>query len=233
MSEVLPPAEEKAVSVRAMFDRIADRYDLLNRVLTGGSDLRWRRDVVRRLAIGPGDRLLDLAAGTGDFAAIARSAGAEVVALDFSRRMLEIGRARRRLDVHWVQGDALRLPFAEGAFTVVVSGFALRNFVEIPPVLREAARVLAPGGRLGLLEVDEPESPVVRQLHRLYFQRVVPLVGGWLSGDRIAYRYLPASAAYLPPARQLARWLGEAGFREVRRRRYMFGAIQAITAVRG
>ncbi len=233
MPDVLPPADQKAASVRAMFDRIADRYDLLNRVLTGGNDLRWRREVVRRLGVGPEDRVLDLATGTGDFAAIARAAGAEVIALDFARRMLEIGRDRRRLDVHWVQGDALRLPFADGVFSVVVSGFALRNFVEIPPVLREAARVLAPGGRLGLLEVDEPGSPIVRRLHQVYFRHLVPLVGGLLSGDRVAYRYLPASTAYLPPARTLARWLQEAGFREARRRRYMFGAIQAITAVRG
>ena len=228
----LPPPEEKPRAVRAMFDRIAPRYDRLNRILTGGSDLRWRRELVRRLAIGPGERVLDLACGTGDFAALAASQGADVVGLDFARRMLTLAQQRGLSRAEWVQGDALRLPFADAAFDAALCGFALRNFAALPPVFAELARVLRPGGRLGLLEVDEPKNPLVRAGHRLYFRHVVPLLGGWLSGDAQAYRYLPQSAVYLPDAATLARWLSEASFRGIRKRQHMAGAIQAITAVR-
>lgn len=228
----LPTPDEKPHAVRAMFDRIAPRYDRLNRVLTGGRDLGWRRELVRELAVGRGDRVLDLACGTGDFAVIAAGRGAEVVGLDFARRMLELALRRGVPGAAWVQGDALRLPFRDGSFDVALSGFALRNFAAIPPVLAELARVLRPGGRLGLLEVDEPTNRLVRAGHRLYFRRVVPLVGGWLSGDREAYRYLPASTVYLPDAATFSRWLEQAGFGEVRKRAHVLGAIQAVTAVR-
>ena len=226
----LPPAAEKAASVQAMFDRIAPRYDRLNRLITLNFDQRWRRDLVRRLGIGTGDAVLDLATGTGDFAEICRAAGASATGLDFSRGMLTAA-AERHQSGSWLQGDALRLPIRDGAFTVVVCGFALRNFVSIPPVLGEVARVLQPGGRLGLLEVDTPRNPVVRAGHSLYFQRAVPRIGSWLGRDS-AYRYLPESAVYLPSEPELVSMLRAAGFAEIRKRRPMSGAIQSITAVR-
>jgi len=126
----------------------------------------------------------------------------------------------------------MQLPLATGSVTVAVSGFALRNFVDIPPVFAELSRVMAPGARLGLLEVDRPRNAVVRAGHGLYFNRAVPLLGGLLSGDRDAYRYLPASAVYLPAEAELVAALVAAGFRKVRKRSPMFGAIQSIDAVR-
>ncbi|HNO65576.1 MAG TPA: bifunctional demethylmenaquinone methyltransferase/2-methoxy-6-polyprenyl-1,4-benzoquinol methylase UbiE [Tepidiformaceae bacterium] len=227
---VLPAPEEKAASVQAMFDRIAARYDRVNRVMTFNADQRWRRELVRRIEIGPGDRVLDLACGTGDFSEMCRAAGASAVGLDFSRGMLEVA-GQRAPEGAWVQGDALRLPLADGSFDAAVSGFALRNFVSIPPVLHELARVLKPGGRLGLLEVDRPANRAVRAGHSLYFNRVVPRVGGWVGRDA-AYRYLPQSAVYLPTQQELVRMLQEAGFKQIRKRSPMFGAIQSVSAVR-
>ncbi|MBI2764744.1 MAG: ubiquinone/menaquinone biosynthesis methyltransferase [Chloroflexi bacterium] len=227
----LPAPEEKAIAVRRMFDRIAPRYDRVNRLLTGRMDQRWRRDLIARLEITDDDRVLDLASGTGDFAELAREQTRNVVALDFAREML-LGAVQRDLfPVAFVQADALRLPIADASLTVAVSGFALRNFTAIPPVLAELARVLAPGGRLGLLEVDRPRNRVVRAGHGIYFNRVVPFLGGLLS-DAAAYRYLPASTVYLPPERELIAMLHAAGFTRVRKKRHLLGAAQSITAVR-
>ena len=227
----LPPPEEKARAVRVMFDRISPSYDRVNRLMTFGADQRWRMALVERLGVSPADVVLDLACGTGDFVELCRARGALAVGLDFSRGMLEQAAARSGETSAWVQGDALRLPFRDGVFTAAVSGFALRNFVAIPPVLAELARVLEPGGRLGLLEVDRPRNPLVAAGHRFYFQKVVPRVGGLLA-DRAAYHYLPESAAYLPEEAEMVRMLREAGFRRIRKQRPMFGAIQSITAVR-
>jgi demethylmenaquinone methyltransferase/2-methoxy-6-polyprenyl-1,4-benzoquinol methylase len=230
MSSVLPPPEEKAVAVRRMFDSIAPRYDRLNRVMTGRMDQRWRRELVRRARVRPGDVVLDLACGTGDFSLLVEGRAGRIVGLDFAREMLVLAR-RRTPAAGLVQGDALRMPLAPASVDVALSGFALRNFSAIAPVLAELARVMRPGGRLGLLEVDTPRNGLVRRGHQLYFNRVVPLVGGWLS-DRRAYAYLPASASYLPPEEELLPMIGEAGFERVRKRSHMLGAIQAITAVR-
>lgn len=230
MPAALPPAEEKAVTVKRMFDRIAPGYDRMNRIMTGRMDQRWRQRLIDRLAVTGHDMVLDLACGTGDFSGIARHRTHNVVGVDFARVMLN--RAHARYDtMPLVQGDALRLPLADGSVTVVVSGFALRNFAAIPPVLAEAARVLKPGGRLGLLEVDRPANPLIRRGHAFYFEKVVPLVGGLLS-DRQAYRYLPESATYLPNQAELVAMLKAAGFSRIRKESPMFGAIQALTAVK-
>jgi demethylmenaquinone methyltransferase/2-methoxy-6-polyprenyl-1,4-benzoquinol methylase len=198
--------------------------------MTFGGDQRWRRSLVERLGVSPDDRVLDLACGTGDFAALCKERGASVVGADFSRGMLLAARARDSA-LPSVQADALRLPFAEASFTVVVSGFALRNFTNLPAVFAEAARVLRPGGRLGLLEVDRPRNRIVRAGHAAYFERVVPRLGGLIGRDA-AYRYLPQSAAYLPLERDLVGMLAEAGFNRVQKHRPMLGAIQAVKAVR-
>lgn len=226
----LPPDEDKRAQIRVMFDRIAPRYDAMNRLLTAGLDQRWRRAVLDAVGVGRGDRVLDLACGTGDLAELAAARGARVIGIDFAREML-LGARRRRIPAPWVQGDAASLPLSDGFATVVTCGFALRNFASLPEVLGEMARVLGPGGRLALLEVDRPSIAVVRAAHSLYFDRIVPRVGGWLS-DRAAYRYLPRSTVYLPPARELAGLIEDAGFRRVRRRPLLLGSAQIITAVR-
>jgi demethylmenaquinone methyltransferase/2-methoxy-6-polyprenyl-1,4-benzoquinol methylase len=228
----LPPPEEKARVVRDMFDRLAPRYDRLNRIMTGRMDQRWRQDVVRRLRITDADTVIDLASGTGDFSELARQQTRHVIGVDFARAMLLQAQARGLHGVDFVQGDALNLPLAGGCATVAVSGFALRNFASLPPVFAELARVIRRGGRIGLLEVDQPGNPVLRAGHSFYFNRVVPIIGGLFAGDRDAYHYLPESAAYLPPEADLLGMIEAAGFERVRKRRHMGGAVQSILAVR-
>ena len=152
-----------------MFDRIAPTYDRTNRLMTFGLDNRWRRLTLRLLDVQPSDRVLDLGCGTGDFLGLAASSGATVTGLDFSGAMLAEA-ARRRDAAALVRGDARRLPVRTASLTVLVSGFTLRNFSPLEPALAEAGRVLAPGGRIGLLEVDAPSNAVLRLGHRLYFR---------------------------------------------------------------
>jgi len=227
----LPTGDEKRVRVRDMFDRIAPRYDALNRVISVGLDQRWRRRALDKIAVGAGDRVVDLACGTGDFCELVASRGASVVGVDFAMQMLRQAR-RRGLDFPSVQGDGEWLPFRSASVDVVTCGFALRNFVSLEAVLREIARIVRPGGRIALIDVDRPGWAPLRAAHSLYFDRVVPFIGGLVS-DRSAYRYLPQSTAYLPPPAELRGMLQAAGFLEVDRETLMLGAAQILTGVRG
>jgi len=226
----LPTGATKRATVRAMFDRIAPRYDLMNRLMTAGLDRRWRRIAADAIALAPGDRVVDLACGTGDLAEIAAARGARVLAVDFAREMLVRGRARG-IPAAWLRADATSLPLADGAATAVTCGFALRNFVSLPAVFAELARVLAPGGRIALLDVDRPDARPLRAAHALWLDRAVPRLGGLLS-DRDAYAYLPRSTAYLPPAAEMRALLEKAGFARVARRRLLLGSVQLWTGVR-
>ncbi len=226
----LPAGAEKRQMVRAMFDRIAPRYDALNRVMTAGLDQRWRRTALTLIGVGPGDALIDVACGTGDFAELARARGARAVGVDMAGEMLR-GARRRSACSALVQADATSLPFRSGCASVVTCGFALRNFESLAEPFAEMARVLAPGGRLALLEVDRPRGALVRAGHALYFDHVVPWIGGILS-DREAYAYLPRSVAYLPEEAELLGLVEHAGFTRVVRRPLGFGAVQLITAER-
>ncbi len=226
----LPGPAEKAAVVRAMFDRIAPHYDRLNGVMTWRLDRRWRRAAIAAADLGPGTVAVDVACGTGDLAALAAGTGARVVGVDFAAGMLA-GARRRGVDAQLARADATALPIATASVDAVTCGFALRNFVAIPPMLAEAARVLRPGGRLVLLEVATPSSRLVRFGHRLYFDRIVPRIGAWLA-DEAAYAYLPQSVAYLPDPPALRTMVMRAGFRDVTRRTLGLGAVQLLRARR-
>jgi|HubBroStandDraft_2_1064218.scaffolds.fasta_scaffold314652_2 demethylmenaquinone methyltransferase/2-methoxy-6-polyprenyl-1,4-benzoquinol methylase len=224
---VLPADAEKTARVRAMFDTIAPRYDLVNRLMTLGLDQRWRRATVDALALPAGARILDLACGTGDLSRAAAKRGHTVVGTDLSAGMLAANQAR----VPLVESDAGHLSFADGAFDGLVCGYALRNFTDLAATLAEAARVLRPGGRLAALEVDAPTSGVWRLGFDVWFNKVIPVLGGALS-DRAAYRYLPASVAYLPPTPVLRQMLLDAGFSAVGIRPLAGGLSQLVVATR-
>ena len=226
----LPAGAEKRAVVEAMFDRIAPRYDLMNRLMTFGIDRGWRRCAIAALDLRPCDRVLDLACGSGDLTAAARRAGARVVGLDFSAGMLRAAAARRLGEV-LVRGDALALPLPDASIDAVVSGFALRNFVDLAGAFAESARVLRPHGRVALLEVDRPAGTLLRLGHAMYFRHVVPLLGALLA-DRAAYAYLPESTVYLPDEPALVAMLRAAGFAGVRKRSLLGGAAQLLTAER-
>ena len=201
-----------------MFDAIAGRYDLLNRVLSAGVDQRWRLQATRAaLAANPKD-VLDVATGTADFALqLKRQApGATVVGVDFSIGMLEIGREKARrqgLDVRLDEGDALALPYPDKSFDAVTCAFGFRNFANFEAGLREFHRVLRPGGRVVILEFPPPPSTTVGRAYRIYFQHVLPFIGGVISGQPAAYRYLPESVLAFPEPEVLAALMNAAGFR--------------------
>jgi demethylmenaquinone methyltransferase / 2-methoxy-6-polyprenyl-1,4-benzoquinol methylase len=199
-------------AVRGMFDRIAPVYDVMNRVMTGGLDVRWRRLAARAVVL-PGDRVLDAACGTGDLALADLHAGAATVTgLDFSEQML--ARARRKAPaLEWIQGDLLELPFADATFDAATVGFGIRNVADLELSLRELRRVLRPGGRLAILEITQARG-VLRPFFSLWFDRIVPALGTLLPGGA-AYAYLPASVRRFPAAEELAELMRGAGFGEV------------------
>jgi demethylmenaquinone methyltransferase/2-methoxy-6-polyprenyl-1,4-benzoquinol methylase len=206
-----------------MFGRIAKRYDLLNHLLSANTDRRWRRLVARKLQgalLRERACALDVACGTGDLSlALAAKAGrARIVGVDFCRPMLEIAARKRSLDAPspvFVEADALRLPFPDESFDAVSIAFGLRNLSSVEGGLRELWRVLKPGGRVAVLEFSSPVVPGVRALFRFYFTRVLPRVGGLISGSRGAYEYLPDSVSRFPDQDGLAQLMRGVGFEEV------------------
>jgi demethylmenaquinone methyltransferase / 2-methoxy-6-polyprenyl-1,4-benzoquinol methylase len=224
----LPQGAEKQHTVEAMFDRIAPRYDRLNRIISFGQDQRWRRHTVASLRLPPGATVLDVGCGTGDLCDALAAAMHRPLGVDFSAGMLAAAHTPAPL----VRADAQVLPVPDGRVDGVVSGFALRNFVNLDRFFRECARVLRPGGRLATLETAEPASPLLRAGHHVWFRRVVPFVGASLSADPEAYRYLPRSTAYLPPTPELLALVEAAGFTAVERRTFTAGAVQLVTGTR-
>ena len=227
LSTELPQGAEKTERVRAMFDAIAPRYELVNHFLTFGMDRRWRRRAVRDLLLVPASTVLDVASGTGDFTREAARQGLVPIATDLSFGMLAAGRTPFPL----VQADASCLPFRTASFDGLTCGYALRNFTDLQSSFNEMARVIRPGGRLSILEVAEPRLGLWRWGFNLWFRRVVPLIGSLLS-DRSAYRYLPQSTAYLPDAGTLRSMLEGAGFTSVSHRLILGGLSQQLTATR-
>src|SRR3954452_1769451 len=203
--------------VQAMFDRIASVYDLMNSVMTAGMHHRWRARAADMAAIGPGDRVLDVATGTGDLAVeLKRRVGpaGEVVGSDFSEGMLELARGKAA-DIRFEHGNALALPYDDGEFDAATVGFGARNFSDLPRGLREMARVVRPGGRVVILEITMPQRPPLSWFFRLWFDRLVPLIGR-VAGDPDAYSYLPSSVRRFPDARGLGAAMTAVGLVDVR-----------------
>lgn len=244
----LPTAQQKAVYVNRMFAGIAHRYDLTNRLITGGQDVRWRRQVIELCRLPDPGRLLDVGAGTGDIAYEARRQHpcSEIVGCDFTFEMMAAGRKRRKErpprrarahapeSIEFVQGDGLSLPFADGYFDAVTSGFLLRNVADVDTCLTEQRRVTKPGGRVVCLETSPPPQTLLQPVLRFYMLKVIPLLAQLVAAPRganpfsapvDAYRYLPQSAvAFLSPE-DLARRMELAGFRDVSFKRRMLGTI--------
>lgn len=224
----------KADDVRTMFDRIARRYDLMNRVMTLGIDRRWRHAAVRAAKVDPSTRALDVCCGTGDISFLLAEAGAEhVTGLDFSGGMLEQARRRqhnhrdasaaRRID--FVQGDALALPFDDDTFDVVTVSFGVRNVEDLALAYREFARVARPGARIVCLEITRPKSRVANWFYDVWFDRIVPLMGAIVSRDKAAYTYLPESTKSFPRPPQHAEVIKAAGIGSVTWKRYGAGIV--------
>jgi demethylmenaquinone methyltransferase / 2-methoxy-6-polyprenyl-1,4-benzoquinol methylase len=215
-------------ALREMFDRISPVYDSMNRVITLGLDRRWRR-LTAEAVVRSGDRVLDACCGTGDLALAAARAGGRVTGVDFSEAMLE--RAKRKSSgVEWVSGDVLALPFEDVSFDAVTVGFGIRNVTDLEAGLRELARVLRPGGRLGCLEITRPVG-MLRPFFGVWFDRIVPLLGKALP-DGAAYAYLPASVRRFPGPPELAAAMTRAGFGDVRWRRLAGGIVALHIASR-
>jgi len=210
-------AQDHARRVREMFARISPRYDLLNHLLSANIDRRWRQAVVRKLQplLTVDAQMLDVGCGTGDLSiALFEKTAVRVVGVDFCRPMLEFA-ARKAPQLRFVEGDALRLPFASSAFDAVTIGFGLRNLSSVEQGLAELRRVLKPQGWVAILEFSKPVVPGIRALVAFYYKRLLPWIGGLLSGSRSAYEYLPDSISHFPDQQKLAAMMREAGFEEV------------------
>jgi demethylmenaquinone methyltransferase / 2-methoxy-6-polyprenyl-1,4-benzoquinol methylase len=225
--DTLPQGEEKKRAVRDMFDAIAPRYDLVNRIMTFRLDVRWRRRTVRDLALPAGSVVLDLAAGTGDLCIDLRESGLAPISVDLSYGML----AADRSGAPRVQADILVLPMPDSSVDGVTCGFALRNLTDLGAFFVELARVVRPGGRIALLDVGIPSNPLIRWGNSIYFGKIVPVIGGLLS-DGAAYRYLPKSVAYLPEPDEMVAMLVSAGFADAAHRQLSGGLTQLLVATR-
>jgi demethylmenaquinone methyltransferase/2-methoxy-6-polyprenyl-1,4-benzoquinol methylase len=210
-------AEAHARRVRDMFAKISPRYDLLNHLLSGNIDRRWRRNVVEKLGplLSTNAQVLDVACGTGDLSiALFENIGARVTGVDFCRPMLERA-ARKESRIAFVEGDALQLPFGDGVFDAVTIAFGLRNLASVEQGLNELRRVLQPNGHVAILEFSKPVVPGFRSLAAVYCTRLLPRIGGIISGSRSAYEYLPDSVSRFPDQETLSAMMTSAGFADV------------------
>lgn len=225
--------DQRSTSVQRMFAQIAGHYDLMNRLMTIGQDIRWRQEVIRRAALPPEGRLLDLGSGTGDLAraALRQAPHCLSIAADFTMEMMQAGRRHDDLPGNkstrplWCGANALHLPFPNEMFDAVVSGFLVRNVSDLQRSLDEQWRVLAPGGRIAILDTTRLVKNWLRPWIRLYFHIIIPRLGALLTGQGEAYTYLPESTESFLSAEQLSARLGQAGFRQIRFRRLMFGSV--------
>ncbi|HQV68827.1 MAG TPA: ubiquinone/menaquinone biosynthesis methyltransferase [Thermoflexales bacterium] len=241
---------EKSTQIQTMFSRIARRYDLMNRVMTGGRDEAWRRIAAAELRLenAPAPRVIDLATGTGDlaFAVQRKYPNASIEAFDFSEGILRVGAekgAKRtpqtgptasgavRPVINFGVADALSIPFPDHTFDGCINGFLLRNVVDLPRCLRELRRVVKPGGRVVCMEITHPQTPIFRDLFKIYFDNMIPIIGGIITGDPSAYKYLPNSLKQFPAAKPLKQMMLDAGYREVSYRLLGLGTMAVHTCL--
>ena len=238
------PAQERseadaAKSVRGIFDSIAPSYDRLNHLLSMGLDRRWWRRAARSfrdVLAKPEAKVLDLCCGTGDMTAaliaLRPAEGETIIGLDFSAEMLDRARSKfAGANAQWIEGDAMRLPFPDASFDLVTAAFGFRNLTNYADGLREMARVLRPGGSLGILECNQPDG-LSGAFYNLYLHYGLPFLGGLLSGERAAYAYLPASIARFPRPAQMLPMLAEAGFTDAAWDGYLLRAAGLYRAVK-
>lgn len=217
--------QERATYVQNMFTQIAKRYDLMNRLMTGGQDVRWRRQVIQLARLNQNSHLLDLGTGTGDLAreALAQFPQAQVIAVDFTLEMMRVGQKRGVLN--FSSADALHMPFSDFSFDAVISGFLMRNVIDLQQALQEQYRVLKNGGRIVILDTTRPRKNILSPLIWLHMHLIIPALGGLLTGTKEAYRYLPETTEGFVTAEELASRMAAVGFRKVNYQRFMFGTI--------
>ena len=217
--------QERAGYVQNMFTRIARRYDLMNRIMTGGQDVRWRKQVIKLAQLKLNARLLDLGTGTGDLAreALGQFPQAQVTAADFTLEMMRVGQRRGPLD--FSSADALCLPFRDSLFDAVVSGFLMRNVIDLQKALQEQYRVLKNGGRIVILDTTRPKKNLLSPFIWFHMHIIIPLLGRLLTGSSDAYRYLPETTEGFVTAENMAACMAAAGFKKVNYQRLMFGTI--------
>lgn len=223
--------ERNPAEVRSMFDRLAGRYDLLNTLLSGGSDARWRRAAARATGLAPGGLALDVACGSGKLAQALLQLGGRVVGLDFSAGMLTVA-AVRSSGPHYVRGDALALPFPNASFDAATIAFGLRNLADPERGLAEMVRVLRPGGRAVVLEFVRPRPTLPGRVYRAYLAHVLPRVGGLISGQPRAYRYLSETIDSYRTPEELLALAGRAGWSEPRIRLLTLGTVGILSGLR-
>lgn len=216
---------ERAKYVQDMFTRIAKRYDLMNRLMTGGQDIRWRRQVIELARIDNRASLLDLGTGTGDLAreALLQFPQAKVIAADFTLEMMRAGQKAGPLN--FSTADALRLPFNDLSFDAVVSGFLMRNVIDLQKALEEQYRILKNGGRIAILDTTRPQKSILSPFISFHMHFIIPSLGGLLTGSKDAYRYLPETTEGFVTAENMAVRMAKAGFQKIGFQRFMFGMI--------
>lgn len=222
------PRAGRDQNVQAMFGRIARRYDLMNRLMTAGQDVRWRREVIARTQLPDNGRLLDIGAGTGDLAreALQQKPGSWPVAADFTLEMMQVGKAHHNsTNMDWSAADALCMPFPDEAFDAVVSGFLLRNVIDIKRCFQEQRRVLKGGGFAVALDTTQPPRNFLRPLIDFHLHIVIPNLGRFITGEAEAYTYLPETTENFLQAEKIAEFMAQAGFQQVGFRRLMFGTV--------
>lgn len=220
--------QERAQYVQNMFARVADRYDVMNRLMTGGQDLKWRRTVIDWAALPKNGRLLDIATGTGDIAleALRRDGTLQAIGGDFTIEMMQAGkRIPERAPIQWVTADTLALPFPDDSFDAVTSGFLMRNVIDVRGAFVEQMRVTKPGGKVVVLESSPPKDNLLKPFIKAHLNFVIPTLGKLISGEADAYTYLPDSTQQFKTPDELVTIMEDVGYTGIKYQLFMFGTV--------